>query len=69
MAYIREPMGAEDADSAVEVVRKTTRLGPLFVSCRWIFVAGALGKGKDTCMGACDAPIWEFEVAMARRRK
>jgi hypothetical protein len=55
MAYTKEPRGAEDADSAVAVVRKSSRFRPLLVSCRWNFVCGAFGRGNETCIGACDA--------------
>ena len=54
MAYTKDPRGAEDVDSEVAVVRKRTRFGPLFVSCRCMFVAGALGRGNETSMGAFD---------------
>lgn len=65
MAYTKEPSGADDADSGVAVVRKMTRLGPLFVSCKCTLVAGALGSGNETSIGACDASLWVVGVAIA----
>ena len=67
MAYTNDPRGAEDADSEVAVVRKRTRFGPLFVSCRCMFVAGALGKGKEISRGALATLICVFAADMAQR--
>lgn len=66
MAYTNDPRGAEDADSEVAVVRKRTRFGPLFVSCRCMFVAGALGKGKEISMGALEAVLGVSVTDMAQ---
>jgi hypothetical protein len=55
IAYTKEPSGAEEADSGVAVVRKSSRFGPLSVSWRCMFVCGAFGSGKETSIGACDA--------------
>jgi hypothetical protein len=64
MAYTKEPSGAEDADSGVAVVRKSSRLGPLLVSWRWMLVCGALGSGKETSIGACDASPFVIAAAI-----
>lgn len=53
MAYTKEPRGAEVADSAAAVVRKSNKFGPLSVSWRCIFVCGAFGRGNETSVSAC----------------
>ena len=55
MAYTKEPSGDEVADSPEDDVRKSSRLGPLLVSWRWMLVCGALGNGNDISTGACGA--------------
>jgi hypothetical protein len=64
IAYTKEPNGAEDVDSEVAVVRKSSRFGPLSVSWRWMFVYGAFGSGKDTSIGAYDASPFVIAVAI-----
>jgi hypothetical protein len=65
-------------DSGDDVVRNSTRFGPLSVSCKWMFVWDALGSGKATSTGACDASvvvsasaaaIARAEVVMRSRRE
>jgi hypothetical protein len=55
IAYTNDPNADEEEDSAVDVVRNSSKLGPLSVSCRCTFVCGALGSGNATSTGACDA--------------
>jgi hypothetical protein len=46
-------------------VRNRSKFGPLFVSCRWMLVCGALGSGNETSIGACDASPLADVVAIA----
>jgi hypothetical protein len=46
-------------------VRNNSKFGPLLVSCRWMFVCGALGKGNETSIGARDASPLADVVAIA----
>jgi len=54
IANTNEPIVVTDGESGVVVVRKSSKLGPLSVSCRWTLVCGAFGNGKATSIGSCD---------------
>jgi hypothetical protein len=55
IAYTNDPRAEEAAVSALDVVRNSSRFGPLSVSWIWMLVCGALGSGNETSIGACDA--------------
>jgi hypothetical protein len=65
IAYTNDPNADEEDDSAVDVVRNSSKLGPLSVSWRCTFVCGALGSGNATSIGACDASPLLNVVAIA----
>jgi hypothetical protein len=56
----------EDADSELDVVRNSSKFGPLSVNWTWMLVCGAFGKGNETSIGACDASPLVRVVAIAR---
>jgi hypothetical protein len=65
IAYTNDPSAEEVADSGEDVVRNSSKFGPLFVSWRWMFVCGALGNGKETSIGTWDASPLANVVAIA----
>lgn len=66
IAYTNDPKVEDDADSALEVVRNSSKFGPLSVTWTWMLVCGARGRGNETSIGACDASPFVKVVAIAR---